>query len=259
MTYKKGKYYYYNFVLNGTRYTKSTKKTDKREADKVEQDLRDRLQGNYEAVVKHEQPQQGRQTLVAREKEFMKQYRAHRESWTFAEYCLKPIVRLHGENFLYEITTNVVLNYQTTRVNEGAANKTVNEEVRFFVYILPPAQGILIREELKRLKRWKLPVEDYVGKAYTPEEIHRMLEEARRCRTPVIHPALLLALRCGLRDKEIRTLVWARLDLLKRKITVGKSKSEESTGRAIWIIDEVLMALQVYRDWYIKRFGQIKP
>ena len=49
-----------------------------------------------------------------------------------------------------------------------------------------------------------------MGKAYTPEEKERLLVAAKAARSPVIYPALMLALNAGIRDAEIRTLQWGR-------------------------------------------------
>src|SRR5437879_4228286 len=72
-----------------------------------------------------------------------------------------------------------------------------------------------------------------VGKAYTPEEKERLLAEAKAARSPVIYPALMLALNAGIRDAELRTMQWERLDLAKAYLTVGDSKTDAGEGRTI--------------------------
>jgi integrase len=54
-----------------------------------------------------------------------------------------------------------------------------------------------------------------VGKAYTAEEKERLLIAAKTARSPVIYPALMLALNAGMRYGEIRTMQLGRVDLLK--------------------------------------------
>ena len=44
---------------------------------------------------------------------------------------------------------------------------------------------------------------------------------------------MTLALNTTLRKKEIRTLQWGRIDLFKRTLTVGKTKTEGGSGRLI--------------------------
>ena len=70
---------------------------------------------------------------------------------------------------------------------------------------------------------------------------------AKKARSPVIYPALMLALNAGMRDSEIRNLQWERLDLDGAILTVGQSKTKAGEGRTIplmrapnraWRVDE---------------------
>ena len=58
--------------------------------------------------------------------------------------------------------------------------------------------GDLIRIRLHKRKMLKLKVRQTVGRAFTPDEKDRMLEEARKARSPHIFPALSLALNAGI-------------------------------------------------------------
>jgi len=68
----------------------------------------------------------------------------------------------------------------------------------------------------------------------------------------------MLALNAGMRDAEIRTLQWARLDLAKMYLTVGDSKTEAGEGRTM-LNTSLVDALVQYSKWYTKRFGIIQP
>ena len=52
-------------------------------------------------------------------------------------------------------------------------------------------------------------------------------------RSPVIYPALMLALNAGMRNAEIRHLRWNQVDLKKQFLTVGRSKTQAGEGRTI--------------------------
>jgi len=67
-----------------------------------------------------------------------------------------------------------------------------------------------MRIRLRKRKMLKLKVRQTVGRAFTPDEKDRMLEEAGKARSPHIFPALSLALNAGMRDAEIKTLRWDR-------------------------------------------------
>jgi integrase len=158
----------------------------------------------------------------------------------------------------YVINERTVSEYQTMRLKETAAPKTINEEVGFLLRLLGDA-GDVIRARLRRRKSLKLAVARGPGKAYTPEEKIALITAARSARSRAICPALMLALNAGMRDAEIRGLQWGRLDLSKAFLTVGDSKTEAGEGRTIPLNSVLLETLVSYATWYTKRFGTIQP
>jgi integrase len=156
-------------------------------------------------------------------KAYLEDYKLRHRSVTFAEYAVGIVTRHVGEMMAVDVTDKTVKNYQTARLKEMAAPKTINEEVGFLLRLLGMG-GDAIRARLRRQKTLKLAVRHQVGKAYTPEEKQRLLEAARAARSPAIFPALMLALNAGMRDAEIRGLQWSRVDLSKAFLTVGESK-----------------------------------
>jgi integrase len=77
-------------------------------------------------------------------------------------------------------------------------------------------------------------------------------------RSKAIYPALVLALNCGLRDKEIRTLQWGRLHLDDAYLVVGETKTGGS-GRTIPLNSLALAAIQDHEQWYTEKFAGRKP
>jgi integrase len=121
-------------------------------------------------------------------------------------------------------------------------------------------QGDLIRVKLHREKSLKLKLPPSPGRAYTADEKARMLEEARKLRTPQMGAALALDLNTGLRDKELRQIRWEQIDLVhKKSLTVGKSKTEAGTGRVIPLNETAIAALEAHAAWYTRRFGECRP
>jgi integrase len=62
-----------------------------------------------------------------------------------------------------------------------------------------------------------------------------------------------------MRDAEIRTMTWDRLDLSKAYVIVGDSKTEAGEGRVIPLNSSLTDALIECSKWYTKRFGTIQP
>jgi integrase len=148
----------------------------------------------------------------------------------------------------------VVGGYQFAH-GEPGAKKTVNHEVGFLLRILGDP-GDLIRIRLRKRKMLKLKVRQTVGKAFTPEEKSRMLEEARKARSPHIYLALTLALNAGMRDAEIKTLTWGQIDFAKKYLAVGRSKTEAGEGRTIPLNSTLLEVFSEYGEWYRDKFGK---
>jgi len=79
---------------------------------------------------------------------------------------------------MVDINEAVVKTYQTTRLKEKAAPKSVNEEVTFLLRLLGDA-GDALRIRLRRNKALKLKVSQNVARAYSEEEKTKMLVLAK--------------------------------------------------------------------------------
>src|SRR5262249_34979372 len=191
--------------------------------------------------------------------EFLLDYRSKHTAATFAVYALGHVTDHLGGRLVVEITPNVVKRYQTDRLAEKAGPKTTNDEVLLLLRLCGD-QGDLIRAALRRDKALKLQLPPSPGRPYSREEKARMLEEAQKLRTPQMRAALALDLNTGLRDKELREIRWGQIDLIEKKaLTVGKSKTEGSTGRVIPLNETAITALEAHAAWYTRRFGECRP
>lgn len=257
--FKNGRYYHYDFQLDGRRHRGSTGTTSKPQAIAEERRQRERLERSYTQVIEEEAREQQRKTIQQAADEFLEDYRAKHQSPTFAEYALGHVSGLLGGKLVVEITPAVVKRYQADRLNEKAGPKTINDEVQLLLRLCGE-QGVLIRAALRRDKALKLPLPPSPGRPYSPDEKARMLEEAQKLRTPQMRAALALDLNTGLRDKELRQIRWEQIDLVHKKtLTVGKSKTEAGTGRVIPLNETAIAALEAHASWYIRRFGECRP
>jgi integrase len=157
-----------------------------------------------------------------------------------------------------EITEKTVKDYQTARLKEDAAPKTINEEVGFLLRLLGE-QGDAIRTTLRRQKALKLATRSEVGKAYTPEEKGLLNDAAKKRRSKAIYPAMVLTLNCGLRDKELRELQWGRMHLNEAYLAVGDSKTDAGSGRTVPLNAIALEVMKTYSTWYREKFKDLKP
>jgi integrase len=257
--FKNGRFYHYEFKLDGRRRRGSTGIANKQQAIAEERRQRERLEKSYSQVIEEEAREQQRKTIQLAADEFLEDYRGKHQSPTFAEYALGHVSRLLGGSLVMEITPNVVKRYQVHRLKEKAGPKTINDEVQLLLRLCGE-QGVLIRATLRRDKALKLSLPPSPGRPYSAEEKSRMLEEAQHLRTPQMRAALALDLNTGLRDKELREIRWGQIDLIDKKaLTVGKSKSVAGTGRVIPLNLTAIAALEAHAAWYTRRFGECRP
>ena len=254
--FRRGEIWWYEFLFARRRIRESAKTTSKTVAKQAEKNRRRELENGFNGI------QDNRDDRVRSIRElataYLADYRLRHKSGVFADYALRHITRVLGESMAVDITDKTVKAYQNTRLQEGAAPKTINEEVGFLLRLLGEA-GDGIRARLRRQRALKLAVNHQVGKAYTPEDKLALLAAAKAARSPAIYPALTLALNAGMRDAEIRGLQWERVNLEKAYLTVGDSKTEAGEGRTIPLNSALLEAMVDHVKWYTKRFGAIQP
>ena len=157
---------------------------------------------------------------------------------------------------LIEIGLDTVLAYQKARLLEKASPKTINEEVMVLLQIMREMDD-LIRVKMKRDKILKLAHQEYEGKPLTAEEVKALYDAAKvmepepsenkdlkATRSKMILSVVSLALNATLRDSEIKTLTWDRINFLKGILTVGRSKTAAGTGQ-----DKYLSTPSFVRSW----------
>jgi len=255
---KHTKTWYYEFIFAGRLIKESAKTTSKTVAKVAERRRRRELEEGFNGIgdARDERIRPIRELAET----FLADYAIRQpKSAAFAEHAIKHVERLLGHLIAVDIADKVVLKYQTDRLSEHAAPKTINEEVGFLLRLLNVAQAGAIRAQLRQQKRLKLKLEKRIGKAYTPEEKAALTGAASKApRSKGIHFATMLALHAGLRDKEIRTLQWNRLNLATRMITVGQTKTAAGSGRTIPMNDDLFAAAINYAKWYTGRFASSK-
>jgi integrase len=254
--FRRGKIWWYEFFFAKRRVRESAKTTSKTVAKLAQQQRRRELEKGFNGL--EDTRDERIRTIREIGATYLDEYRLRHKAVTFAEYSLRKINRHFGDTMSVDVTDKTVKAYQTARLKDKAAPKTINEEVGFLLRCMGEA-GDGIRARLRRQKALKLPVRHQVGKAYTPEEREALLSAAKAARSPAIYPALTLALNAGMRDAEIRGLQWCRLDLSRAILTVGESKTEAGAGRTIPLNSDLLEAMVDYSRWYTERFGTIPP
>ena len=259
--YQRGDVWWYSFTFSGKKYQESSKSASKTVAKDAEKKLRRELEEAYNDIGDRRKVRV--QTISALATAYLEDYKVRHRAATFATYAVGHVTRLLGDSMVVEITEKTVTDFQTARLKESAAPKSVNEEVVFLLRLMGDA-GERLRVRLRKDKVLKLKVATNVARAFTAEQKTKMLalakaSSSRKSGSPAIYAALTLALNAGMRDAEIRTLTWAQVDFEKQFLTVGHAKTEAGEGRTIPLNSVLLAALVDHSKWYTRRFGMAEP
>jgi len=92
-----------------------------------------------------------------------------------------------------------------------------------------------------------------IGKCLTHEEERTLLSACLQSRSRCLYTVVLLALNTGMRHSEIRLLQWKQIDFADRTLLVGKSKTENGTGRTIPLNKPILAVLQMWAANFLNR------
>lgn len=255
-TLKPSSVWWYKFYFSGKCIRESSKTSSKTLAKQAEQKRRRELEEGFNGLV--DRREERIRTVKELADVYLDNYKLRSRSGIFAEYALDHVSHHLGKHMEVEVTEAMVKEYQTARLRESAAPKTINEEVGFLLRLLGE-QGDSIRVKLRRQKALKLSVRTEVGEAYDTEERGLLYDAAKKRRSKAIYPALVLTLNCGLRDKELRELQWGRVHLDEAYLVVGDSKTDAGSGRTVPLNTPVLQVLKTYSAWYLEKFKALNP
>jgi integrase len=152
-----------------------------------------------------------------------------------------------GRKLLTDIQADDIARYQAKRSDGGASGRTVNMEV-----------GSL-RAILRKHRLWAdlqpdvrpLAARTDVGRALSQDEERKLLQAARESHSRSLYVAILLSLRTGLRNKELRMLRWSNVDLVDGHVIVGVSKTQGGQGRLVPLSPAALAALREWRGTFL--------
>lgn len=158
---------------------------------------------------------------------------------TNLEKHLKPVF---GDMLVSDIGADQIGAYQSARLKQGAAPKTINLEL-----------GTL-RAILRKHRLWAniqpdvrmLDSRQSVGCALSPEQEAALLRECRLSRSRSLYVAVVMALGTCMRYGEIREMRWNQIDFGKSELRVGNSKTKQEGGRVILLSPRVRMVLEFW-------------
>jgi integrase len=219
---KRGKTWWADVTVNGTRYRESLQTEDKREARNLEKELVGRIQAGRIATAAGKAfariPFKQAADLYLSERE----RRVSERTIQFEKERLAPLRKHFADKPVGRITAADIAGYQQARVKKGISGRTVNMEV-----------GI-VRRMLAKAKLWHLVAEDvarfpeasHIGRALTVEEKQRLFKTAgTKAEWLVAHCAAVLAASTTCRGVELKNLQWKHADLFSKVLNIARSKN----------------------------------
>jgi integrase len=247
MLYQRGSMWWWRFKFAGRVFREPAKTTSKELARRAEIKRRRELEEGFHGLKKRQAPQMFK--TASDEWLKLKQPTLAPRSHLIERTNLSHILPVLGLKLLTDIDASDISRYQHHRLKEKAAPKTINLEVG------------TIRAILRRHRLWAniqpdirmLPSRDDVGRALDVEDEKKLLDVCAASRSRSLLPAVLLALNTGMRYSELRLLQWRQVDLVRRTVRVGKSKTEAGTGRAIPLNAKATQVLTFWAEQFPNR------
>ena len=213
--YKVGRFYHYDFVLDGKRHKGSTKETSIVLARDVEAAVREKL-NNPDPVVEDI-------AFKALSEKYLKLHAAKKRGKAFFEHTTKILDDYFGETMLSSITAEDVEAFDADRRSKRAAS-TANRSlavlkqmfgcaIRWKHLLVNPATDLALEKEPPGRERF-----------LDADEASRLLA---RCK-PWLHLVVLAALQTGARQGELLALDWSDVDLERGLIYLRKTKNGEA-------------------------------
>jgi len=207
---------------NGRKIQKSLETSDKKLAKTIEAKIRTEIvEGKY-----YERLIGQRKTFKDMMDRFMKDYAPTVSTNTQEgyKYYLKNLNRFFGNPGLMTITPKIVTKYKLYRRDNGASPSTVNREL----YMLSKAFNLAVKEwewlkdnPVSRVQKERESNE--VDRWLTEDEERRLLGDCPEWLRKII----VFALNTGLRQDELLSLEWSRVDLLRKTILIQKTKNNK--------------------------------
>jgi len=241
--FRRGKWYWTDFSVNGQRFRQSLDTTDWREALSEEKRLIAQAQAGKLSATGQSFARIAFTEAVERYLDSRKLELSERSLKKERQLLVQPSL-FFAATPLARITTENLLAYRESRAKKRAGPAYINMEMG------------TIRRILKRAKRWHIVAEDIrplkerreVGRAMAHEEKVRLLRVAgMRPEWKVARCAAILALNTTMRGCELKGLRWRDVNLIDRMLTVRRSKTEAGERVIPLNSDAMAAILELYK------------
>lgn len=237
--YKRGDVWWFKFMFRGIVIRESAHTKSRTKAMTSERVRRNELEAGLS-------PFKAKEILLfsTAAKGYLTGKEAHWQPKTYQaeSYSVGNLVPYFGRKLLTDISADSIARYQAKRLKDGVSPRTVNMEIGSLRAILRKHRlWADLQPDVTMLKE-----RTSAGRALSKDEESKLLAAARDSRSRSLYVAILVSLRTGLRNKELRMLRWSMVDLMDGFVTVGVSKTSGGEGRQVALSP---MALATLTEW----------
>jgi integrase len=211
-----------SFRHNGRKVQKSLETSDK----KLARDIEAKIRIEIKEEKYFDKPLGHNKTFIQLMERFMKEHAPKVSVSTQSSYSsyLKHLVPFFGDLMLLSISRKKISKYKIVRYKEGASPATINRELAMLskAFTLALEDWEWISGNNKPFS--KMPYEKENNKRdrwLTEDEEKRLLKNSSEWLSEII----VFALNTGLRQGELLSLEWNRVDFFRRTILIQKTKN----------------------------------
>jgi hypothetical protein len=198
---KRGRRYWADFVVDGVRYRKALRTTDRNEAKKREREaIEEAGRGRLSVRLRGAR----RLSDVVADYLAEKKIRGSAHTLEFEEERLRVLKQHFGDVAVTALTASVIANYQRVRHEAGIANRTINMDVGVLSRVLKSCgQWRHVAEHVRNLPERHRPI----GRALTPEERKQLFDvAAENPEWEHVYCAAIVAANTSMRPVEVKHL-----------------------------------------------------
>ncbi len=220
--FKRGPVWWISFVYKGKRYRQSTETGNKKLAQKIEDKVKTEVvEGKWFERLPCEEKtfREMMHKYLAEHSAHNKSPRSHKRDNSLADH----LIAAFGEMMVSEIGPNSISAYKIMRRKEGAAPKTINNELILMghAFSLAMKEWEWVRDNPVR-KVSKEKVDNQIERWLTPEEEGNLISFS-----PLwLEQIIAFAINTGLRQSEILDLKWWQVDPERRTVAILKQKNK---------------------------------
>jgi integrase len=214
-----------SFTVDGKQYRRSTETTDEKQADAIYSKVKVQIvEGKWFDI-----DQAKNRTFDELMETYFTKISDKHSTLSRKKDALPHLKEVFAGLTLDNITSSSVDDYKKKRLDEGAADSTILNEVRLLSHAFNTVQWSR-SNPVKYAKRIRLEAEQ-IDRWLTAKEEAKLLPKTEGKLNGALEDIVILDLNTGMSQEEILKLDWSQIDLFRKTLTTGREKTEKRRSK----------------------------